>query len=49
MNDELPGDLGPPKQFDRSERDGIPDFLDRRKASGAAEPSYLDLVGVCHD
>src|SRR6266404_2873836 len=51
MNDELPGDLGPPKQFDRSERDGIPDFLDRRKANGsaddAAEPSYVDLVGGC--
>ena len=49
LNDEFPGDLGPPKQFDRSERDGIPDFLDRRKANGNAddtvEPSYVDLVG----
>jgi len=49
LNDELPGDLGPPKQFDRSERDGIPDFLDRRKANGsaddAAEASYVDLMG----
>jgi ERF superfamily protein len=49
MNDELPGDLGPPKAIDTSERDGVPAFLDRRKANGdadhAAEPSYLDLVG----
>ncbi len=48
MNDELPGDLGPPK-VDTSERDGVPAFLDRRRANGnaddAAEPSYLDLVG----
>jgi hypothetical protein len=43
MDDELPGDLGPPK-LDRTERDGIPSFLDRRKANGG-EPSYLDLVG----
>src|SRR5467141_3978610 len=49
MQDELPGDLGPPKQLDHTERDGVPGFLDRRKANGsaddAAEPSYLDLVG----
>jgi hypothetical protein len=49
MNDELPGDLGPPKAIDTSERDGVPAFLDRRRANGsaddAAEPSYLDLVG----
>jgi hypothetical protein len=38
MNDELPGDLGPPKTDDGF---GIPDFLDRRNA----EPSYIDLVG----
>jgi hypothetical protein len=44
MNDELPGDLGRPK-VDTSERDGVPAFLDRRKANDAAEPSYLDLVG----
>ncbi len=48
MNDELPGDLGPPK-IDTSERDGVPAFLDRRKANGsaddAAEASYVDLVG----
>jgi hypothetical protein len=48
LNDELPGDLGPPKQFDRSERDGIPDFLDRRKANGSAEgateATFVDLV-----
>jgi len=48
MNDELPGDLGRPK-VDTSERDGVPAFLDRRRANGnaddAAEPSYLDLVG----
>jgi hypothetical protein len=49
MNDELPGDLAPPKQLDQTERDGVPAFLDRRRANGsaddAAEPSYLDLVG----
>jgi hypothetical protein len=49
MNDELPGDLRPPKQLDHTERDGVPAFLDRRKPNGnagdAAEPSYLDLVG----
>jgi ERF superfamily len=49
MNDELPGDLAPPKQLDQTERDGLPAFLDRRRANGsaddAAEPSYLDLVG----
>jgi hypothetical protein len=48
MNDELPGDLGPPKAIDTSERDGVPAFLDRRKANGsaddAAEASYVDLV-----
>ena len=47
MNDELPGDLGPPK-LDTSERDGLPAFLDRREADPRAkayvEPSYLDLV-----
>ena len=49
MNDELPGDLGPRKALDTSEHDGVPAFLDRRKANGnaadAAEPSYVDLVG----
>jgi hypothetical protein len=49
MNDELPGDLAPPKQIDQTERDGVPGFLDRRKVNGntdsAAEPTYLDLVG----
>jgi ERF superfamily len=49
LNDELPGDLGPPKQLDQTERDGVPAFLDRRRANGsaddAAEPSYVDLVG----
>jgi hypothetical protein len=45
LNDELPGDLGPPK-LDCTERDGVPGFLDRRKANGRAEPSYLDPVGV---
>jgi hypothetical protein len=43
MNDELPGDLAPPKQLDHTERDGVPGFLDRRKAEGA-EPSFVDLV-----
>src|SRR5262249_1971338 len=46
INDELPGDLGPPKAvIDHTERDGVPGFLDRRKANGEAEPSYIDLVG----
>jgi hypothetical protein len=49
MNDELPGDLGPPKAIDTSERDGVPAFLDRRKANGkaddAAEATFVDLVG----
>jgi hypothetical protein len=44
LNDELPGDLGPPRQIDHAERDGIPGFLDRRKADGG-KPSYIDLVG----
>ena len=48
MNDELPGDLAPPKAIDTSERDGVPAFLDRRKANGkaddAVEASYVDLV-----
>jgi hypothetical protein len=37
MNDELPAHSAPPRN------DGIPPFLDRRRAT--AEPSYLDLVG----
>jgi hypothetical protein len=48
MNDELPGDLGPPK-LDHTDKDGVPAFLDRRRANGsaddAAEASYVDLVG----
>jgi hypothetical protein len=48
MNDELPAHSARPK-VDTSERDGVPAFLDRRKANGnaddAAEPSYVDLVG----
>ena len=48
MNDELPGDLAPPKAIDTSERDGVPAFLDRRKANrkadDAGEASYVDLV-----
>jgi hypothetical protein len=48
MRDELPAHSAPPK-LDCTERDGVPRFLDRRKANGtaddAAEPSYLDLVG----
>ena len=47
MGDELPDHSAPPK-LDRSERDGLPAFLDRRKANGiadnAAEASYVDLV-----
>jgi hypothetical protein len=49
MNDELPEIAGQSKAIDTSERDGVPAFLDRRRANGsaddAAEPSYLDLVG----
>jgi hypothetical protein len=49
LNDELPGDLAPPKQPAKADVDtGIPGFLDRRKANGNArdetEPSYIDLV-----
>src|SRR6266853_92295 len=48
LNDELPGDLGPPKQLDQTERDGVPAFLDRRKTNGkaddAAEANFVDLV-----
>jgi hypothetical protein len=40
MRDELPGHSAP-AQLDRSERDGVPGFLDRRRQG---EPSYLDLV-----
>src|SRR5258708_25377173 len=39
INDELPGDLAPPKQIERidlTERDGVPTFLDRRTAAIAA-------------
>jgi hypothetical protein len=46
MRDELPAHSAAP---DHTERDGIPAFLDRRRANGtaddASEPSYLDLVG----
>jgi len=57
FNDELPGDLGPPnasttQRLDRSERDGVPGFLDRRYPSTGAHPStsaqeasFVDLVG----
>ncbi len=55
MNDELPGDLGPAAAaepakpaIDHTDIDGVPGFLNRRKANGDAqtqEPSYLDLVG----
>jgi ERF superfamily len=41
--DELPAHSAPPK-IDTSERDGVPAFLDRRKANGPAEASYIDLV-----
>jgi hypothetical protein len=41
--DELPDHSAPPK-LDTSERDGVPGFLDRRKANGVAEASYVDLV-----
>jgi hypothetical protein len=44
MKDELPGDLGPPKQLDHTERDGVPGFLDRRRQGEATEPSFVDLV-----
>src|SRR5262249_56477909 len=41
--DELPDHSAPPK-LDTTERDGVPRFLDRRKASGPAEASFVDLV-----
>ena len=45
MNDELPGDLGPPK-LDHTDKDGIPGFL--RRANGNAgdtdEASFVDLA-----
>jgi hypothetical protein len=48
MNDELPGHSAPPKPIDTSERDGVPAFLDRRRANGsaddAAEATFVDLV-----
>jgi ERF superfamily len=45
MHDELPGDLGPPKQPAKVDGDtGIPDFLDRRRKATTEPPSYLDLV-----
>jgi hypothetical protein len=44
MNDELPGDLGPPKPLDTTDHGGVPAFLDRRKANGAVEASFVDLV-----
>jgi AAA domain len=40
MNDGLPDHPAPPKTDV-----AIPEFLDRRKANGVAEPSYVDLVG----
>jgi hypothetical protein len=49
MNDELPGDLAPPKAYqnDRSDPFDIPPMLDRRvKRERTAQPSYLDLVGA---
>jgi hypothetical protein len=45
MNDELPGDLAPPKQLDTTDHGSVPAFLDRRKANGAADASFVDLVG----
>jgi ERF superfamily len=42
MNDELPGDLGPPEPAD--EGLDIPPSLDRRRKA-TSEPTYLDLVG----
>ncbi len=48
MRDELPAHSAPPK-LDTSERDGVPGFLDRRKANGktddVTEPTFVDLVG----
>lgn len=46
FNDELPGDLGPPKPLDRSERDGVPSFLDRRKAAVESEDPAAFLRAV---
>ncbi len=48
MRDGLPAHSAPPK-LDTSERDGVPGFLDRRKANGKtddmAEATFVDLVG----
>jgi hypothetical protein len=45
MNDELPAHSAPPKPaIDHTDIDGTPAFL-RRKADGAAEPTFVDLVG----
>src|SRR5258705_1664704 len=42
MHDELPGDLGPPKQPAKVDGDtGIPDFLDRRRKATTEPPTYL--------
>jgi hypothetical protein len=41
MNDGLPDHSAPPPKGDVA----IPEFLDRRKANGVIEPSYVDLVG----
>ncbi len=44
LNDELPGDLAPPKQPAKVDGDtGIPGFLDRRRKA-TTEATYLDLV-----
>src|SRR5262249_22722908 len=44
----LPAHSAPPKALDRTERDGVPGFLDRRKANGNAhnetDTSYVDLA-----
>jgi ERF superfamily len=50
MRDELPAHSAP-RKLDQTERDGLPAFLDRRKANGSAddtaEASYVDLVTGC--
>jgi ERF superfamily len=46
MNDELPGDLAPPKQLDKSERDGVPAFLNRRSSAELAPLPYWEAALV---
>jgi len=48
MKDELPDHSAPPKQLDKSERDGVPGFLDRRGVR-APEASTSAQLAPPHD